>query len=200
MHSPRENYFTAAFRVLRYLKKNPNQGIFLSISPSFSVSAFCDVDWECCHDPRRCISGLFIFIGGSPISWKSKKQASISLFSAEVEYHFVRRLVAELTWLTCLLFDLSVPPTLLILIRFDNQARIQIEKNLVFHERTKHMKLDCHFVRQQYLSGLISLIFVPSKDQVANVFTKSLMDLLIIGSLTRWVSLPSPPSWGRGGE
>ncbi|KAF3629661.1 hypothetical protein FXO37_28837 [Capsicum annuum] len=174
MQQPSIHYYNAALRVVRYLKDFPNQGLFLSSSSLFSLNAFCDADWTSCRDSRRPISGFFISLGGCPISWKSKKQVSVSLFSAEGEYRSMRRLVAELTWLTRLLADLSVPPLLLVLVHSDSQAAIHIAKNPVFQEQTKHVELDCHFVRQQYLSGLISLSFVPSKDQLTDIFTKSL--------------------------
>lgn len=74
-----------------------------------------------------------------------------------------------------LITDLLVPPPIPILFHPDIQATLHISWNLVFHERTKHVELDCYFVCQQYLSGLISLSFVPSKDQIADIFTKSLV-------------------------
>jgi len=86
----------------------------------------------------------------------------------------MRRVVAELTWLVRLLSDLSLPPSLPISLHSDSQAAIHIAKNPVFHERTKHVDLDCHFVRQQYLNGLISLSFLPSSSQIADLFTKPL--------------------------
>ena len=85
----------------------------------------------------------------------------------------MRRLVSELTWLTRLLTDLAIPLPIPISIHSDSQAALHIAKNPIFHERTKHVELDCHFVRQQYLSGLISLSFVPYKEQLADIFTKS---------------------------
>jgi len=86
----------------------------------------------------------------------------------------MRRVVAELTWLVRLLEDLSVPPSLPVSLHSDSQAAIHIAKNPIFHERTKHVDLDCHFVRQQYLAGLISLSFVSSSSQLADLFTKPL--------------------------
>lgn len=86
----------------------------------------------------------------------------------------MRRLVAELTWLTRLLADLSISPVMPVPILSDSQSVIHIARNPVFHERTKHVELDCHFVRQQFLSGMISLTFTPSKSQLADLFTKAL--------------------------
>jgi len=83
MQQPSISHFTAALRVLQYLKSNPPQGLFLNSNSNFSLLSFCDADWAACRDSRRSVSGFFISLGGSPISWKSKKQTSISLSSIE---------------------------------------------------------------------------------------------------------------------
>lgn len=148
MQSPCVGHFYAGIRVLRYLKSNPGQGLFLNVSSSISLIAFCDADWASCKNSRQSVSGFFISLGGSPISWKSKKKTFISLSSAESEYRFMRCITAELTWLTRLLHDLSVLPNLPVPLFSDSKATIYIARNPVFHERTKHVELNCHFIRQ----------------------------------------------------
>ncbi|XP_019241002.1 PREDICTED: uncharacterized protein LOC109220992 [Nicotiana attenuata] len=199
MQRPSLSLFFASLRVLRYLRSNPGQGILLSSAPSFDLIAFCDADWAACKDSRRSVSGFFITLGGAPISWKSKKQISISLSSAESEYRSMRRVTAEITWLVLLLADLSASPTLPVPLHSDSQAAIHIARNPVFHERTKHVELDCHFVRQQFLAGLISLSFVPSKSQIADLFTKPLSGVSHTNIMNK-LGVSSLPSILRGDD
>ena len=98
----------------------------------------------------------------------------MSLSSAEAEYRSMRRVVAELSWLSRLLNELTTTSITPILVRCDNQAAVYIARNPVFHERTKHIELDCHFVREKLLAGLISLEQIPSQQQLADVLTKPL--------------------------
>lgn len=94
--------------------------------------------------------------GDCPISWKSKKQNTISLSSSEAEYRSMRRVCLELAWISCLLIEIGVPDITPIPLKCDNLAAIYIAKNPVFHERTKHIELDCHFVREKLQASLIS--------------------------------------------
>ena len=133
-------------------------------------------------------------MGGSPISWKSKKQPTVALSSAEAEYRSMRAVTAELSWLTRLLSELQVPSIIPVLVKSDSQAAIYIAKNPVFHERTKQIELDCHFVREKLHEGLISLSYTKTTDQLADLFTKPLpgMQHHLLGKLG--VSSVHPPT------
>lgn len=86
----------------------------------------------------------------------------------------MRRVTAEITWIYRLLTDMYLAPPLPVQVHSDNQSTFHIVRNPIFHESTKLVELDCHFVRHQFLSGLISLTFVPFANQLANLFTKPL--------------------------
>ena len=177
MQQPRVHHYQAVLHVLQYLKGHPDLGILFNKDAQFSLEAYCDSDWAACPHTRKFVSGFVIFFGKSLVSWKSKKQGTVSLSSAEAEYRSLRRLVAELAWLTRLLHKLTVEEVTPIPVKCECQAAIHIAhiaRNLVFHERTKHIELDCHFVQEKLLAGLISLSHVSTHQQLADVLTKAL--------------------------
>ncbi|XP_019230970.1 PREDICTED: uncharacterized protein LOC109211845 [Nicotiana attenuata] len=198
MQDPRQPHLYAAYRVLRYLLKDPGLGLFYVCLTFISAPRFCYSDWGTCPESRRSVSGFYISLGFSPISWKSKKQTSISLSSAEAEYRSMRQVVAEFTWLVRLFEDLSIPISLPIPLHSNSQAALHIAKKPVFHECTKHVEINCHFVRQQFLAGLISLSFVQSDSQLANLFTKPLTSPLHRNLLRKLGVRTSPSNLRRG--
>ncbi|GKU93237.1 hypothetical protein SLEP1_g6845 [Rubroshorea leprosula] len=174
MQEPKQPHMDAAMRVLRYLKSSPDQGIFLSSTSSLHLSAFCDSDWASCPMTRKSTTGYITMLGNSPISWKTKKQTTVSRSSAEAEYRAMASTVSELLWLKALLRTLGVHPPQPIKLYCDNQAALHIATNPVFHEQTKHIELDCHFIRNWIQAGVISPSHVRSRFQIADIFTKAL--------------------------
>uniref|UniRef100_A0A803LHJ5 Retrovirus-related Pol polyprotein from transposon TNT 1-94-like beta-barrel domain-containing protein n=1 Tax=Chenopodium quinoa TaxID=63459 RepID=A0A803LHJ5_CHEQI len=108
------------------------------------------------------------------INYKSKKQGTTSKSSSEAEYRAMASASSEICWLVRLLQELGVDNLLPIELNCDNQAAIHIAKNPVFHERNKHIEIDCHLTREKVLAGLIQLSYVPSHEQLADLFTKNL--------------------------
>lgn len=102
--------------------------------------------------------------------------------------------VGELVWLARLLNELTVPLALPIPIFCDSQAALHIARNRVFHERTKHIEVDCHFVRDQLQEGLISLHHVPTNDQLADILIKSLTGIKNSALLKKLAVRSSPPT------
>lgn len=174
VNNPTEDHLKAAHRVLRYLKGAPAQGIFFSSSSDFRLHTCCDADWAACPVTRKSISGYCVLLGNSVLSWKSKKQQVVSSSSAESEYRSMAAACRETVWLTRLLADLQVIVPRPIQLLCDNKAAIHIAHNPVFHERTKHIEIDCHIVRSNVTSGLITPTHVNSGDQPADLLTKPL--------------------------
>ncbi|XP_019261080.1 PREDICTED: uncharacterized protein LOC109239031 [Nicotiana attenuata] len=142
MQAPRDSHLTDAFHLLRYLKKDTTLGIFFSNILDCSITVYCDSDWAACPDSRRSITGYIVLVGDSPISWKSKKQETVSLSSAEAEYRSLKKAVGELVWLSRLFAELTVAQSSPIKVFCDSRPAIHIAHNPVFHERTKYIEVD----------------------------------------------------------
>ncbi|KAI9197977.1 hypothetical protein LWI28_007873 [Acer negundo] len=174
MHQPRRLHMDAALRVVRYLKSAPGQGLFFPSNSDFRLRAYCDSDWAGCPLTRRSTSGYCVFLGSSLISWRSKRQKTVSLSSAEAEYRAMTGACCELTWLRCLLKDLGFMHHEPALLYCDNKAALHIAANPVFHERTRHIEMDCHYVRDKIQDGSVITRYVNSAHQLADVLTKPL--------------------------
>jgi len=186
MHSPRRSHLQAVERILRYLKTSPGQGLVYKTSSSApTLMTYSDADYAGSLDDRRSTSGYCTYFGGHLITWRSKKQAVVARSSAEAEYRAMASVVSELTWLESLLTDLGVRLSSPALLLCDSQAAIHIAKNPVFHERTKHIEVDCHFIREKVQMKKIDLKHVPGTEQVADILTKALSSPLFYQCLSK---------------
>jgi len=172
--APTSQHHQASIRILRYLKNAPGQGIFLQATGDLQFKAFNDSDWASCSTTRRSVTGYVIYLGQSPISWKSKKQPTVSRSSSEAEYRALASTTCELQWLIHLMHDLQIQVSQPSLLYCDNQSAIQIASNQVFHERTKHIEIDCHIVREKVQQKLIKLLPINTHLQQADILTKAL--------------------------
>ena len=102
-------------------------------------------------------------LGTFPISWRSKKQPTIAKSSLETEYRATTSAAYEITWLVRLLKDLDVDKLERVTLHCDSQSAIYIAKNPMFHDRTIHIEIDCHFTRDKVLEGLIQLSYLPTQ-------------------------------------
>ena len=162
-------------RVVRYLKSSPGKGLFFPRDSALQLLGFSDADWAGCLDSRRSISGQCFFLGKSLISWRTKKQLTVFRSFSEAEYRALAAVTCELQWLLYLLQDLQLQTTKLSVLYCDNQSALHIAANPVFHERTKHLEIDCHLVRDKLQVGVMKLLPVTSKAQLADFLTKALL-------------------------
>jgi hypothetical protein len=175
MHSPSNVQMQIALRLLRYLKSAPGKGIPFSKGPSFELRAYADSDWGKCLSTRKSVTGYCLFLGKSLISWKSKKQTTVSRSTAEAEYRAMCATTCEIMWVINVLQELQVKVHLPVSLFCDNTAALSIVANPVFHERTKHFEIDLFFLREKITSGCIKTIGIKSEQQLADIFTKGLL-------------------------
>ncbi|KAM2568815.1 hypothetical protein TB2_009006 [Malus domestica] len=147
MHSPIVDHLHIVKRILRYLKGSIGQGIIMRNNKSETISGYTDEDWAGNALDRKSTTGYCTFVGGNLVTWKSKKQQVIARFSAEAEYRAMAATTCELIWLKGLISDLGFSTLSPMSLIYDNQEAMHIATNPVFHERTKHIEVDCHFIR-----------------------------------------------------
>jgi hypothetical protein len=115
-----------------------------------------------------------VFLGDNLVSWSAKRQTVISRSSAEAEYHVVANDVAEVTWLRQLLHELQTLPSRCTLVYCDNISVVYLSTNPIQHQRTKHVEIDLHFVREKVAIGQVCVLHVPMTLQFTDIFTKGL--------------------------
>jgi len=198
LSNPTQTHFHAATRVLRYLKCSPGRGIFFPRNATLQLQGFSDADWVGCRDTRRSISGQCFFLGKSLISWRTKKQLTINRSSSEAEYRALAAASCELQWILYVLQDLQIPCVKTPVIDCDNQSALHIAANPVFHERTKHLEIDCHIVREKLQSNILILLPISSKDHIADFFTKALLPRPVNKLLSKleMIDIYQPPTCG----
>ncbi|GJU18613.1 ribonuclease H-like domain-containing protein [Tanacetum coccineum] len=143
MHDPLEPHFSALKRILR-----------------------CGLGWF------RSTSGYCVFFGNNLLFWSAKRQPTLSRSSAKAEYRGVANAVAETCWLRNLLHELHTPLSSATLVYCDNVSAVYLSSNPVQHQRTKHIEIDIHFVRDLVAAGQVRVLHVHSRYQYADIFTK----------------------------
>jgi len=196
MHAPTDSYWAVVKRILRYLQGTASYGFHITWGTSFALHGFPNADWAGSIDDRKSTSGYLVFFGQTPISWKSGKQCTVAHSSTEAEYKALADGTAEVIWLQYLLTDLQVPFVSAPTIWCDNLGATYLSANPIFHARTKHVEVDYHFVRNWAAKKEIQIRFIPSRDQLADVFTKPLSAASFTAFRFKLRVDPSPSAWG----
>lgn len=140
-----------------------------------SVESFTDADWAGDINDRRSTSGYCTFVWGNLVTWRSKKQSVVARSSAEAEFRAAAQGICEALWIKLLLEELKVVYEKPMKLLCDNKAAISICHNPVHHDRTKHVEVDRHFIKEKIEDGVICMTYVTTAEQVADVLTKGLM-------------------------
>ncbi|CAN6689009.1 unnamed protein product [Malus baccata var. baccata] len=185
MHSPSEAHMDVVIRILRYLKVAPGRCFIFSKNGHLNVEGYTDADWAGSITDRRSTFGYFTFVGGHLVTWRSKKQKMVARSSVEAEFRGMSHGVCELLWLKTLLRDLGFKPKGAMKLHCDNKAAIEIAHNPVQHDRTKHVEIDRHFIKEKLDAGIINFLFMGSQDQLTDVLTKATSNSVFSNSLDK---------------
>ncbi|GAU43462.1 hypothetical protein TSUD_141000 [Trifolium subterraneum] len=169
MHNPMDDHMQALRRILRYVQGTRQYGLHLYPSSTTSLISYTDADWGGCPDTR----------------------------SAEAEYRGVANVVSDSCWLRNLLLELHCPIYKATMVYCDNVSAIYLSGNPVQHQRTKHIEMDIHFVREKVARGQARVLHVPSRYQIADIFTKGL-PLVLFQDFRDSLSIREPPASTTG--
>ncbi|KAK6151896.1 hypothetical protein DH2020_014531 [Rehmannia glutinosa] len=178
MHNPKESHMSAVKRIFRYLKGTIQYGLFYPKNENeggFKLMGYSDSDYAGCRVDRKSTSGTCQMLGNILVSWFSKKQNSIATSTAEAEYIAMGSCCAQVLWMRQQLRDYEIEEKE-IPIMCDNTSTIAITQNPVLHSRTKHIDVRYHFIRDHVEKKDITLEYISTDKQLADIFTKPLCE------------------------
>lgn len=170
---PAVTHMAAVKRLLRYLQGTKTYKLFYNFGDEIVLNGFCDASYGNCLDTRRSFSGYLFQLGNSTISWRSRKQRSVAHSSCEAEYMALSLAVKQYIWLRSGLRQLSsasVPMSL----STDSNAAVDLASNPKLNDASKHIDIAYHFTREKVNDGTLTLLHVPSSDNLADICTKGL--------------------------
>ena len=171
--NPNKSHMTALKRIIKYVKTTSEFSVWYSKDPSDVLAGYSDADWAGNANDRKSALGGCFYVGNNLVSWMSKKQNCISLSTTEAEYIAAGSCCTQLLWMKKLLHDYGICQEHLT-IYCDNTSAINISKNPIQHSRTKHIEIRHHFIRELVEDGTLTLEFIYTDDQKADLFTKPL--------------------------
>nr|GEV59982.1 ribonuclease H-like domain-containing protein [Tanacetum cinerariifolium] len=173
MHDPREPHFAALKRIMCYVQGTMDLGLHLYASATTSLVGYTDAYWAGCPSTRMSTLGYCVYLGDNLLSRSAKRQHTISRSSVVAEYWGVANVVVETAWVYNFLRELHHPLMTATLVYSDNVSAVYMSTNPVQHQRTKHIEIDIHFVRDIVKVGHVRVLHVPSRFQY-DIFTKRL--------------------------
>jgi hypothetical protein len=178
LEEPHEDHSAAVKHILRYVAGTLDHGLIYRRKEKgggkTQLTGFSDSDFAGDIDDRKSTTGVLFCLGQSPITWQSNKQKVVALSSCEAEYIAAGSGACQGVWLARLLKELLGTESGAPVLKVDNKSAIDLSKNPVHHDRSKHIEVKYHFIRECVESGKIILEQISTKDQLADIMTKSL--------------------------
>lgn len=176
MEKPTVEHLAAVKHILRYVAGTRTLGCFMSRGALTDehLIGYSDSDMAGDLDDRKSTSGVLFFLGGCPVSWQSTKQKVVALSTCEAEYIAATTVACQAIWLSRLLADLTGEKPAPATIKVDNKSAISLCKNPVYHDRSKHIDVRCHFIRECVEDGKIDVEYTSTVEQLADILTKPL--------------------------
>ena len=172
MSNPGKEHWLAMKWLLRYIATTTNVGLrYLKTGTQLEVEGYVDSDYAGDRDTRKSTTAYFFLLCGNCISWKSQLQPVVTLSTAEAEYIAATEAVKEGIWLKGMLRELKLYEGS-VSIYSDSQSALHLCKNPVFHDRTKHVDIKYHFIRERISDGEVVMNKVSTDDNPADVGTK----------------------------
>ena len=172
--TPGQRHWKAAKRILKYLKATRCHGIVYKKGNAAVPVTYSDSDWGDDSDTRKSQSGWCVVIASGLVDWSTKAQKTVSLSSCEAEYVAASEAFREVLWIKQLLIEMDVlKHDRPLKVRMDSTSAMAVARNPVAHQRTKHIDIKHHFIRDLVATGIVELDYVPTDDNLADVFTKA---------------------------
>ena len=176
MEGPHEEHLAAVKHILRYLAGTKNWALFYprKKGEKAELRGFSDSDLAGDLDGRKSTTGVLFFLGDSPVSWQSAKQKVVAQSSCEAEYIAAAAAANQGVWLARLLAEMLDSVVSRPLLRVDNKSAISLIKNPVHHDRSKHIDVKFHVIRDYAQNGQIEVKFIGTSEQLGDILTKPL--------------------------
>jgi hypothetical protein len=196
LSNPGKQHWRAVGRLVGYLDAHGKQGLTFRQPRDLKATSYSDTDFAKSPDDRRSISGRLVTIGGTLVSWQSKKQQTVTLSSTEAEYIGLSECCQDTYFITMLLSEILDKPAnkLTATIHCDNTGAIYLAKNQQVGARTKHIDIKHHFIREMIEEKKVNIRFVGTEDNPADTLTKNVSEKIfnkfcpdiMNGTLTCW--------------
>ena len=172
--NPGIDHWNALMHAIGYIKNTMDYGLTYYRDSELSPVAYVDADYGGCKDTRRSTSGYVFTMAGGAVTWSSKRQSTVALSTVEAEYVAMSRCAQQMLWIQNWLDEANIKYNLPGIIKGDNRGAIALTKNTRGHGKVKHIDIRHHYIREVIQSGAITMVQVPSADNLADLFTKPL--------------------------